>query len=56
MTPGYERCGGDGGSSICGGNEWFAAWLALASAYAVEWHHSLIFGGRVRRVYTLPSS
>jgi Sulfatase-modifying factor enzyme 1 len=48
--------GGDGGSSICGGNEFFAAWLALASAYAVEWHHSLIFGGRIRRAYTIPLS
>jgi Sulfatase-modifying factor enzyme 1 len=46
--------GGDGGSSICGGEEWFAAWLGLASAYAVEWHHQLIFGGRVRRAYTIP--
>jgi hypothetical protein len=50
--PGILR-NGDGGGAICGGEGWFAAWISLASAHAVEWRHELIFGGHVRRAYSI---
>lgn len=58
----YEFCaetniirGGDGGSAICGGYGFFAAWLTLASAYLEpynEFHD--YYCNHLRRAYSLP--